>query len=64
MKKSFLFSALLSTAIALGIATAPAFAMDDMKKKDAMHDSMKKKDSMKKDKKMMKKDSMKKKDKM
>jgi Ni/Co efflux regulator RcnB len=60
MKKSILLSAILSTAIAAGIALAPASASaDEMKKKDTMS-SMKKKDSMK-DKKMMEKKSMEKK---
>ena len=66
MKKRILLSAILSSAIAAGVALAPAaYAADNMKKEDGMHDSMKKKDSMKKtEKKMMKKKSMKKKDKM
>ena len=62
MTKSILLSAILSTAIAAGIALAPASAFaDDMKKKDSMsQDSMKNKDTMKKSDSMAK-DSMKKK---
>lgn len=64
MKKSVLFSAILSTAIAAGFALAPASAFaddmkkDSMKKEDSMaKDSMKKEDSMAKDS-MKKEDSM------
>jgi pentapeptide MXKDX repeat protein len=66
MKKGILFSAVLSAAIAAGLAMAPAFAADDMKT-DGMTktDKMDKKDGMKKDamsdgKDKMKKDEMKK----
>lgn len=65
MNKGLFLSAVLSTAIAAGLAMAPAYAADDMKK-DGMTktDKMDKKDGMKKDamsdgKDKMKKDEMK-----
>jgi hypothetical protein len=48
MKKSVVFSAILSTAIAAGVALAPAAFADDMKK-DTMSKNSMSKDGMKSD---------------
>ena len=60
MKKSILLSAILSTAIAAGIALAPAAAFaDDMKKKDSSMSKMDDKKAMDSKKMDKKKDAMK-----
>jgi pentapeptide MXKDX repeat protein len=56
MKRNMLLSAILSTAIAAGIALAPVAYADEMNKGDTMSHS----DSMNKDSNMSKSDSMKK----
>jgi pentapeptide MXKDX repeat protein len=60
MKTRFLLAALITT----GLASAPAFAMDDMSKDKMAKEKMEKKDKMSKTSKMKKTDSMDKKDSM